>query len=103
MTFAQIRGVASKQLVQDTLKTVPATFLSFQQVLCPLPTLDIHSNKERHRFDLRDNTDQTRMFVKVGDIFSPEPEELVAFVTAFLVDRSLICLNAAEPSLMNIL
>jgi hypothetical protein len=56
----QIRGVASKQLVQDLVLTSPATFLSFQQILCPLPTLDIHSNKERHRFDLRDNTDQTR-------------------------------------------
>jgi hypothetical protein len=52
--------VASKQLVQDLVLTSPATFLSFQQILCPLPTLDIHSNKERHRFDLRDNTDQTR-------------------------------------------
>ena len=88
--------MASKQLVQDTVKTVPATFLSFQQVLCPLPTLDIHSNKERHRFDLRDNTDQTRMFVKVGDNYSPESEELAVFVTSFLVNRSLICLNAAD-------
>ena len=56
----QIRGVASKQLVHDQTKTIPATFLSFQQVICSLPPLDIHSNKERHRFDLRDNTDQTR-------------------------------------------
>ena len=56
----QIRGVASKQLVQDLVLTNPATFVSFQQVRCSLPTLDIHSNKERHRFDLRDNTDQTR-------------------------------------------
>jgi hypothetical protein len=55
--------VASKQLVQDLVLTSPATFLSFQQILCPLPTLDIHSNKERHRFDLRDNTDQTRCTV----------------------------------------
>jgi hypothetical protein len=55
--------VASKQLVQDLVLTSPATFLSFQQILCPLPTLDIHSNKERHRFDLRDNTDQTRCSV----------------------------------------
>jgi len=62
----KIRGVASKQLVQDLDLTTPATFLSFQQVQCSLPTLDIHSNKERHRFDLRDNTDQTRMFVKVS-------------------------------------
>ena len=30
-----------------------------------MPALDIHSNEERHRFDLRDNTDQTRMFIKV--------------------------------------
>lgn len=62
----KIRGVASKQLVQDLDLTTPATFISFQQVSCSLPTLDIHSNKERHRFDLRDNTDQTRMFVKVS-------------------------------------
>jgi len=62
----KIRGVASKQLVQDLVLTNPATFVSFQQVRCSLPTLDIHSNKERHRFDLRDNTDQTRMFVKVS-------------------------------------
>jgi hypothetical protein len=31
-----------------------------------MPALDIHSNEERHRFDLRDNTDQTRMFIKVS-------------------------------------
>ena len=60
LTPVQIRGVASKQLVHDQTKTLPATFLSFQQVLCSVPALDIHSNKERHRFDLRDNTDQTR-------------------------------------------
>ena len=35
------------------------------QVICEMPALDIHSNEERHRFDLRDNTDQTRMFIKV--------------------------------------
>lgn len=62
----KIRGVASKQLVQDNALSSPATFISFQQVLCKLPTLEIHSNKERHRFDLKDNTDQTRMFVKVS-------------------------------------
>jgi len=62
----KIRGVASKQLVQDLVLTTPGSFISFQQVRCSLPTLDIHSNKERHRFDLRDNTDQTRMFVKVS-------------------------------------
>jgi len=62
----KIRGVASKQLVQDLVTTEPARFLSFQQVLCNIPTLDIHSNKGRHRFDLKDNTDQTRMFVKVS-------------------------------------
>ena len=39
----QIRGVASKQLVQDLVLTNPATFVSFQQVRCSLPTLDIHS------------------------------------------------------------
>ena len=60
---AQIRGVASKQLVHDQTYTAAARFLSWQQVVCSLPTLDIHSNKERHRFDLRDNTDQTRSYL----------------------------------------
>jgi len=62
----KIRGVASKQLVQDAIFSRPAQFISFQQVICEMPALDIHSNEERHRFDLRDNTDQTRMFIKVS-------------------------------------
>jgi hypothetical protein len=56
----KIRGVASKQLVQDDVMSSTATFVSFQQVICHLPNLDIHKNKEIHRFDLRDDTDQTR-------------------------------------------
>ena len=65
----QIRGVASKQLVHDQTYTAAATFLSWQQVVCSLPTLDIHSNKERHRFDLRDNTDQTRYYYLLYNIY----------------------------------
>ena len=70
----KIRGVASKQLVQDLVITHPAKFSSFQEITCELPTLDIHSNKERHRFDLRDNTDQTRMFVKVSVHYGNGPK-----------------------------
>lgn len=62
----KIRGVASKQLVQDLVTTEPGKFLSFQQILCNIPTLAIHDYNGRHRFDLKDNTDQTRMFVKVS-------------------------------------
>ncbi len=56
----QIRGVASKQLVNDGVFTVPAEFVSYQQVICTLPQLDIHEPDQTSNFDLKDNTDHTR-------------------------------------------
>jgi hypothetical protein len=52
--------VASKQLVTHSVVSVPARFLSYQQVICSVPELDIHSPDEIKNFDLSDNTDHTR-------------------------------------------
>ena len=56
----QIRGVASKQLVNDGVLEVPARFVSYQQVVCPLPELSIHNPDQVTNFDLKENTDHTR-------------------------------------------
>ena len=57
--------MASKQLVNDAVLTMPAKFLSYQQTICPLPKLDIHSPDEATNFNLKDNTDHTRIFAKI--------------------------------------
>lgn len=58
----QIRGVATKQLVHDAVFSVPAKFISYQQVVCSLPQLAIHSPDEITNFDLKENTDHTRCY-----------------------------------------
>ena len=55
-----MRGVASKQLVKSDVSTVPAEFVSYQQVVCPLPELDIHKPDQLSNFNLKDNTDHSR-------------------------------------------
>ena len=55
-----MRGVASKQLVKSDVSTVPAEFVSYQQVVCPLPQLDIHKPDQLSNFNLKDNTDHSR-------------------------------------------
>ena len=68
----KIRGVASKQLVKDPVETTArATFLAHGQVMCPLPEFDIHkagmsSEDAILNIDFEDNTDHTRMFVKLS-------------------------------------
>ena len=49
---------------RSQLKVPKLNLFLIQEITCELPTLDIHSNKERHRFDLRDNTDQTRSVIR---------------------------------------
>ena len=71
----KIRGVASKQLVRDSVLRVPAEFLSFQQVICPLPQLDIHDPDQVSNFNLGDNTDHTRVFAKVTLGYSGNGDE----------------------------
>ena len=67
--FFQIRGVASKQLVNDAVVSVSGRPLSYEQVLCRLPKLEIHeidSEDYSTNFDLKDNTDHTQLLVKVS-------------------------------------
>ena len=56
----KVRGVASKQLVKSDVSTVAADFVSYQQVVCPLPELDIHKPDQLSNFNLKDNTDHSR-------------------------------------------
>ncbi len=56
----KVRGVASKQLVNDAVLDVPLVFLSHEQAVCRLPKLDIHEPEDISKFDLGDNTDHTR-------------------------------------------
>ena len=58
--IVKVRGVASKQLVKSDVSTVPAEFVSYQQVVCPLPELDIHKPDQLSNFNLKDNTDHSR-------------------------------------------
>ena len=60
----QIRGVASKQLVNDAVVSVSGRPLSYEQVLCRLPRLEIHELSDD--FDLKDNTDHTQLLVKIS-------------------------------------
>ena len=60
VSFFKVRGVASKQLVKSDVSTVPAEFVSYQQVVCPLPELDIHKPDQLANFNLKDNTDHSR-------------------------------------------
>ncbi|XP_059099319.1 uncharacterized protein LOC131893336 [Tigriopus californicus] len=69
----KIRGVASKQLVTDLVMTMPAKFISYQQVLCPLPELDIHHPDDLAKLDFKDNTDHTRIFAKVSLSYGQGP------------------------------
>ena len=64
----QIRGVASKQLVNDAVVSVSGRPLSYEQVLCRLPKLEIHEPSEDFvtNFDLKDNTDHTQLLVKIS-------------------------------------
>jgi hypothetical protein len=66
--FLQIRGVASKQLVNNAIVSVSGSPLSYEQVLCRLPKLAIHelSTDFETNFDLKDNTDHTQLLVKVS-------------------------------------
>ena len=66
--------MASKQLARDVNGvTAPARFVSHQQVSCPLPQLDIHSpESDLNNFDLKDNTDHTRLFVRVSLAYGRE-------------------------------
>uniref|UniRef100_A0A0K2TVC7 Papilinlike [Pelodiscus sinensis] n=2 Tax=Lepeophtheirus salmonis TaxID=72036 RepID=A0A0K2TVC7_LEPSM len=62
----KIRGVASKQLVNDGFFNKPAEFVSYQKFNCPIPKLDIHNPQSLANFDLKDNTDHTRLYIKIS-------------------------------------
>ena len=64
LSLSQIRGVASKQLVNDAVVSVSGRPLSYEQVLCRLPRLEIHELSDD--FDLKDNTDHTQLLVKIS-------------------------------------
>ena len=64
-----------KQLARDiNWATSKAQFLTHQQVSCPLPQLDIHSPGASNltNFDLKDNTDHTRLFFRVSLAYGPK-------------------------------
>ena len=56
--------MASKQLVNDAVVSVSGRPLSYEQVLCRLPRLEIHELSDD--FDLKDNTDHTQLLVKIS-------------------------------------
>ena len=60
--------MASKQLVNDAVVSVSGRPLSYEQVLCRLPKLEIHEPSEDFvtNFDLKDNTDHTQLLVKIS-------------------------------------
>ena len=66
--------MASKQLARDINGvTVPAKFVTHGQISCPLPRLDIHDPESNlTNFDLKDNTDHTRLFVRVSLAYGRE-------------------------------
>ena len=60
--------MASKQLVNDAIVSVSGRPLSYEQVLCRLPKLEIHEPSDDFvtNFDLKDNTDHTQLLVKIS-------------------------------------
>ena len=60
--------MASKQLVNDAVVSVSGRPLSYEQVLCRLPKLEIHEPSDDFvtNFDLKDNTDHTQLLVKIS-------------------------------------
>ena len=64
--------MASKQLVNDAVVSVSGRPLSYEQVLCRLPRLEIHepSDDFNTNFDLKDNTDHTQLLVKISVEYS---------------------------------